>query len=148
MNELPDIYADFNGIGRVADEPSCLGVELDTLGTLTDLTNAGIRLRDGVRLTIWDGSDEAEDLEADTVVVFDEARAVWLATFPEGDLRYVPRKDRQRGSQFLCLGCRSDLAERLAALRTVTGSRGGCPHCGTPIDAAIAPPQTGQTRSD
>jgi hypothetical protein len=42
------IYADFNGIRGPDDGP--LEIPLDTRGSLRDLTNAGIRLRDGTAL--------------------------------------------------------------------------------------------------
>ena len=42
---IPRIYADFNGIGRSRRDPSRWEIPLDSMGSLKDLTNAGIRLR-------------------------------------------------------------------------------------------------------
>lgn len=77
------IYADYNGIRGPEGGP--LTIPLDTLGSLRDLTNAGIRLRDGTALTVVDASDEEEDLEADAAAHYDATAGVWLAVLgPEG----------------------------------------------------------------
>lgn len=91
---LPRIYADFNGLGRSPRRPERSAVALDTRGSLEALERAGIELRDGLRLTIWDGSDEAEDLEADTTVYYDADSRVWYAEMDEQGYRYVPAVGR------------------------------------------------------
>src|SRR5215208_4554971 len=141
------IYADYNGLGRSEGGP--LVIPLDTFGSLRDLTNAGVRLREGLALVVADWSDEEEDLEAGATSSFDAEAGVWLAVLgPEG-YRYVPKGDRTPDHRFLCLGCRRDLGsdpvtgERPAAgVVFVDGPRGqSCPACGTPIAAALAPPE-------
>jgi hypothetical protein len=135
----PHIYADFNGLERIAESPPRYSVALDTLGSVRDLSNRGLRLVDGLQLLVWDASDESEDLEGEAVARFDPESGVWWAdVMPEG-YRYVPKRERLTVSGFLCLGCRRDLG--------IDGSPGGwapraqdCPYCGTDIRAAIAPP--------
>jgi hypothetical protein len=135
----PHIYADFNGLERIAASPPRYSVALDTLGTLRDLSNAGIRLVDGLQLLVWDESDETEELEGEAAARFDLESGVWWADLmPEG-YRYVPKCERAPILSFLCFGCRRDLG-------TGNGTGGWapraqlCPYCGTDIRAAIAPP--------
>ena len=136
---LPRIYADFNGLERIAESPPRYSVALDTLGTLRDLCNAGIRLREGLELLVWDDSDESENLEGDARARFDRDSGVWWADFTAEGYRYVPKRGEPAVSSFLCPECRRDLA---------TGSDTSpwmprvqvCPDCGTDIRAAIAPP--------
>jgi len=91
---LPRIYADFNGLDRSPRRPERFVVALNTQGSLEALARAGLELCDGLRLTIWDGSDEAEDLEADVTVYYDAERQVWLGEMGEKGYRYVPAVDR------------------------------------------------------
>ena len=140
------IYADYNGIGRETD--GRLSIPLDTLGSLRDLSNAGIRLRDGTALTLVDASDEEEDLEADAIARYDAAAGVWLALLgPEG-YRYVPKGDRIAERRFLCLGCRRDLGSGPNAGEYGFPRVGVCPDCGTSIKAAIAAPDTNHDYRD
>jgi len=62
------IYADFNN----ADVEGRL--RLNGAGTLRDLARMGMRLRDGMRLTIHD-----EELAADAVAVFSQNEGMWVA---------------------------------------------------------------------
>src|SRR3954464_2422500 len=75
----PRIYADFNGLCEPnrTDRPSA--VALDTLGTLRDLTNAGLRLAEGLQLTVYDWSDQEEDLEAEATARYDPDGGLWWA---------------------------------------------------------------------
>lgn len=57
------IYADFNGLVPGPKRPDRTAVVLDTFGSLRDLSNASVRLRDGLALIGVDGSDDDEDLE-------------------------------------------------------------------------------------
>lgn len=134
------IYADFNGIDRPAVANGCLAVALDTMGSVQDLSNAGLRLTEGLRLTIWDASDEAEDLEADATARYDAAADIWWADLGDGGYRYVPAKNRDADPRFLCLVCRADIASQGTARGAVVTAGKVCPHCGTPMSAAIAPP--------
>ena len=132
------IYADYNGIGR---EPNGrFSIPLDTLGSVRDLSNAGVRLTEGVMLTVVDWSDDEEDLEAEATTQYDAALGVWLAVLgPEG-YRYVPKGDRTPESHFLCLGCRRDLASGAEPGDYGFPRLEACPVCGTPIKSAIAAP--------
>ena len=134
----PRIYADFNGYECYEDGRRA--VALDTFGSLRDLTNAGLRLRDGLQLTIFDSSDEEEDLEAAATARYDEARRVWMAEFPAEQFAYVPKKDRSVDDRFLCLGCRIDLATWSDAWQRRMPLVELCPHCGASTASAIAPP--------
>lgn len=132
------IYADYNGLWRPEGEP--FNIPLDTFGSLRDLTNAGVRLRDGLALTVSDWNDEHEDLEADATARYDHDAGLWLAVLgPEG-FRYVPAGDRTADRRFLCLGCRRDLGTGPTANESGRPTVDSCPHCGTAITAAIAPP--------
>ena len=92
---LPRIYAVFNDIGPSPRRPDRTAVALDANGTFKALARAGITLHDWLALTIWDASDETEDLEADTTVYFDANDRIWYAEFDEVGLRYVPAGPRQ-----------------------------------------------------
>ena len=136
----PRIHADFNGLGN----PDCTGgrlsVALDTLGTLRDLANAGLRLTEGLRIIVYDRSDEAEDLEAGAEARYDpDGRMWWAEPGPEG-YGYVPTRDRATNPCFLCLGCRYDLASDPVAWDEWAPRVTVCPRCGTAVAAAIAPP--------
>jgi hypothetical protein len=143
---VPRIYADFNGLGQWTDDGSRAGVPLDTLGSLRDLTNAGIQLRPGLRLQIWDQSDEAEDLEADAIAEFvpslyaDRIVPVWVATYPKDELRYVPTRESTADARFMCIGCRRDLAPLNLPIAARVDGTIACPFCGTSCTAAIARP--------
>ena len=132
------IYADYNGIGREAD--GRLSIPLDTLGSLRDLTNAGLRLRDGLALTVTDWSDDEEDLEAEATARYDPAQGVWLAVLAPDGYRYVAKGDRTPERRFLCLGCRRDLASGPTAGEYGFPRVDSCPDCGTPVRAATAAP--------
>jgi hypothetical protein len=141
------IYADYNGLGRSERGPFV--IPLDTFGSLRDLSNAGVRLREGLALVVADWSDEDEDLEADATAVFDPKAGVWLAVLGPDGYRYVPKGARTNDDRFLCLGCRRDLgsdpatgARPAAGVAFVDGPGGqACPVCGTSIAAALAPPE-------
>ena len=132
------VYADFNGIEPSPRDPSRWAIALDTLGSLRDLSNAGIRLIEGVRLVVYDESDAEEDLEGEATVYFESRRDVWLAELDEHGYRYVPKRDRAPAFEFLCLRCRVGLPLRadVSGVPSVTK----CPRCGEDIRAAIAAP--------
>jgi hypothetical protein len=114
-------------------------VPLDTWGSLRDLSNAGIKLHEGLKLVIHMDSDEVEDIEADAVTYFDRERNWWYAEL-ESEIRDVPAYERSV-TQFLCLGCRSDLGPEALAPGTAVRKRyEQCPSCGQPVQAAIATP--------
>ncbi len=65
----PIIYADFNN----ADTQGCL--RLNTVGTIQDLSQQGIQLREGLPLTLHD-----EEMEADGEAHFSLEEQIWVAT--------------------------------------------------------------------
>ena len=75
----PRIYADFNGLMQSPRDAARSMVPLDTWGSLRDLSNAGIKLREGTELVIHDASDDEEDLEAEAVAYYDPERKWWYA---------------------------------------------------------------------
>lgn len=136
------IYADFNGLVAGPEHPGRLAVVLDTFGSLRDLSNAGIALSEGLPLIGVDWSDDDEDLEGHGIAVYDHDREWWVIEFDELGVRYVPAGDRSTVQQFLCVSCRADLTATIEALSR--GPSRSCARCGTPFDAALAPP--GQRR--
>ena len=135
----PHIYADFNGCMESPRDSTRSIVPLDTWGTLRDLSNAGIKLQEGLKLVIHMDSDESQDVEADAIAYFDRGRNWWYAEL-ESEIRDVPAYDRSV-TQFLCLGCRSDLGpEALVPGSPIRRRYEQCPSCGQSIQSAIAPP--------
>jgi hypothetical protein len=136
----PRVYADFNGLVSSARTPARHAVALDTFGTLRELSNAGVRLREGDRIIVYDWSDDTEDLEGHGTVYFDADMHLWFVELDERGVMYVAAYDRTSDRRFLCLGCRTDLAADMPdSARPVPGLT-ACDHCGRSIGAALAPP--------
>jgi hypothetical protein len=77
---VPVISADFNNAdanGRV---------RLNTVGTVEDLGRLGLRLANGLRVTLHD-----DDLEADGEVVFSAEEHIWVAKIDWSAIRHVSR---------------------------------------------------------
>ena len=77
---IPLLVADFNNadaLGRV---------RLNTVGTVEDLGRLGLRLADGLRITLHD-----EDLEADGEVVFSQDEHIWVAKIDWNAIRHISR---------------------------------------------------------
>jgi hypothetical protein len=108
------------------------------MGTLRDLATAGLVLREGLRLTIYDWSDETEQMEADAIVYYEPERQRWMAEFDEADFRYIPACERFATRPLVCLRCRALLEEVIAQRGLHWGDR--CPSCGEAIHRPIAPP--------
>lgn len=123
---LPVIYADFNGCRRGSDSD---WVELDTWGTLKDLHFFQIVLREGLEMMAWDQSDEEEDMEVTGTCRLHRGhlRPHWCLHFPQGTLRYVPRK-HETAPDFLCFRCRQVLEESVRH-----DQDGHCPGCGLAV---------------
>jgi len=138
--DTPRIYADFNGLCRPDRTGGRPAVALDTLGTLRDLTNAGLRLTEGLQLTVYDWSDEEEDLEARATARYDWNDSLWWAELGPDGYAYVPKRDRTTDLRFLCLGCRYDLASDPSTRGESASQAVACPCCGTAVAAAVAPP--------
>jgi len=137
------IYADFNGLVAGPRHPGSTAVVLDTLGSLRDLCNAGVMLTEGMPLIGFDWSDDEEDLEGHGTAEYDDDRRWWVIEFDDVGVRYVPARDRSAVERFLCVACRADLASQVADLGRWPSH--ACPHCGTRIDIALAPPKRGRT---
>jgi len=135
---LPRIYADYNGLQASPRNLSKLAVALDTFGSLRDLSNANVRLQDGVQLIIFDYSDADEDLENSVTVYWEKARNRWLAEFIEEEVVYIPKRDRTENNEFLCLKCRTPLEDYID--KNGMDASCVCQSCGEKIAAAIEPP--------
>lgn len=138
----PRVYADFNGLMESPRDPARKMVPLDTWGSLRDLSNAGLKLREGIELLVHDASDDVEDLEAVAVAHYDAERRWWYAELAS-DCAYVPARNRSPATAFLCLGCRANLGpEALVSDSAIVTRREHCPECGLSILSAIEPPST------
>lgn len=129
------IYADFNKRDH--------GLVLTTYGTLRDLNRQQIRLREGMVLTFYMESDEAEDLEVEGTVHFRRSgpfgENYWEAVYEQSTVRYVPVSRTCEDSRSLsCFLCRSELGFHFRA--NGCGKDMHCPFCGCNVLAAVAPP--------
>jgi hypothetical protein len=83
----PKVYADFQNL----DDSNRL--RLTCAGTLRDLEQQGIRLREGLVLTVY--TDDADDLgrpdelRAEGIVHYDDDRQCWVAAIDWDDLRHA-----------------------------------------------------------
>lgn len=130
---LPRISADFNGLVRGVKNPERTAVVLDTFGSLRDLANAGLVLREGLRLVAVDWSDDEEDLEGHGTAHYDSAHGWWVLEFDALGVRYVPAGDRSPVDHFLCVRCRANL-------QNAFNPHAECPSCGAKVTLPIAPP--------
>ena len=131
----PRIAADFNGITQ-EDQSCCL--ILDSYITLSDLSFHRIRLQEGMRLVFWVQSDDAEDLEVDTVLCYEPRSKKWLGQFSAGAIRDVPAKNRNVGA-LLCFSCRKDVTEKFPHFWSHIPMI--CPCCGLSLMIPIEPPE-------
>ncbi|MNM93325.1 hypothetical protein D3C81_1056940 [compost metagenome] len=133
------IYADFNGLVGGILHPERTAVVVDTFGSVRDLANAGVVLKEGLPLIVFDESDENEDLEGHGTAQYDPERGWWVVEFDELGIRYVPAGVRVSSNKFLCVHCRRVIPE----LSSYSGFRAGasCSSCGTSVLAPIAPPR-------
>ncbi len=74
----PRVFADFHN----ADAEGRL--RLNSIGTIEDLANQSIELRDGQLLTVY-----SEDLEVDGLVQFSEEEKLWVAAIDWDRIRQV-----------------------------------------------------------
>jgi hypothetical protein len=132
------IYADFNGLVQGLRDPHRTAVVLDTLGTLRDLSNAGIVLREGLPLIAVDASDDEEDLEGHGTTHYDAVRKWWLLEFDAQGVRYVPAGDRTPVDIFRCVHCAALFSDYI--LQGQLGPAVVCSSCRTSVLAALAPP--------
>ena len=134
------IYADFNGCVTSPRDPNRKAVVLDTMGSLKDLCNAGVILREGLPLIGSDWSEENEDIEVHGLAQYDVEQKWWIIEFDDIGFRDVPAGNRTLISEFRCVSCQSDLTNQIKAKGLQLGDV--CQHCGTPVHAPIAPPAT------
>jgi hypothetical protein len=134
----PRIYADFNGLVAGPKDPGRRAIVLDTIGTLRDLSNAGIYLREGMPLVGTDASDEVEDLEGHGTAWYDDVNGRWVLELDAEGIRYVPTVRTITDDRFLCAKCRVDLTIQVSKGLT-TGDT--CFACGVLIHAPLSPPR-------
>src|SRR5450432_828363 len=132
------IYADFNGLVNGPKTSGSTAVVLDTFGSLRDLANAGVVLREGLPLIAVDASDESEDLEGHGTAEFDLSNDWWVVEFDQEGVRYVPAGDRTIVTEFRCVSCEEPLQDLIKSRGLKQGDI--CPACGTAIHAPIARP--------
>lgn len=131
--ELRRVYADFNALNESPWAPDRLGIPLTMYGTLHDLARQGLRLKVGLRLTVYSDSDVDEDLEATATVRFDKSNGTWFAEFDPEGFRYAPRGDWDHGP-LRCWACAQDIDTPPLD----PGER--CPRCGERLHAPMDPP--------
>lgn len=132
------IYADFNGLVPGIRDPRRTAVVLDTFGSVRDLANAGIVLREGLPLIAVDWSDDIEDIEGHGTAHFDPNNRWWVLEFDDQGVRHVPAGHRKPVERFLCVHCREELSPMTP--NDVFDPETRCPSCGAPAWAPIAPP--------
>src|SRR5439155_16822259 len=99
----PKVYADFHN----ADAKG--RVRLNCVGTIEDLAQQGIALRDGLRLTIYsddlDAKGQLDELLVEGVVSFSDEEHCWVATIDwsaihhASEERIVPADGTQHSSE-------------------------------------------------
>ena len=124
------IYADFNGLVSGPRNPERTAVVLDTFGSLRDLSNAGLVLREGLPLIAVD----YEDLEGHGTAQYDRERRWWVVEFDEVGVRYVPAGDRNPVTVFRCVSCSERLP--ISTPNDAFDLKASCPSCGTGVTAA------------
>jgi DNA-directed RNA polymerase subunit RPC12/RpoP len=113
-----------------------MGVVLDTYGSVRDLSNAGIVLREGLELIAYDGSDDEEDLEIHGTARYDRKRQWWVVESDERGVVYVPAAHRKPAdSEFHCVACRQIVPDM-----NYDRLYSACPGCGVSLLTPIAPP--------
>lgn len=105
------IYADFNGLVHGPKNPDRTAVVLDTFGSLRDLANAGVVLKEGLKLIAVDWSDETDDLEGHGTAEFDRERGWWVVEFDVQGVRDVPAGDRTPVTEFRCVSCQTAIQD-------------------------------------
>ena len=108
------------------------------MGSLRELSNASLVLTDGLKIQVYDWSDENEDLEADCTVFFDPGTGFWFAEFDESGFRYVPARTRSSDQSFRCWSCSEDLNEHISSNGLKIGDQ--CPFCDAKIHWPIMSP--------
>lgn len=138
MGQTPAIYADFHDLCRSKRTAGLSAVPLDAYGSLRDLSNKHMRLRENMPLVIYMDSDAQEDLQAEAIAYYDPVRAQWMAEIDYDKIGYAARHAEWIDKSFLCFGCRRDLAPYFEAHGRDPEMH--CPDCGTSILAVVAAP--------
>jgi hypothetical protein len=92
----PKVYADFHN----ADAKG--RIRLNCIGTLEDLSQQQVQLRDGLVLTLYaddlDDEGQLDELLIDGVVSFSEEEHCWVAAIDWGAIRHASDGRRARGN--------------------------------------------------
>ena len=124
----PRIYADFHGIICSHRNEGLDAIVLDGTGTLRELSNAGIVLKEGMKLIVYTESDDTEDLEHDVELYFCTEDKNWHGEVI-GELRNVPIQNPQSPSpEFNCVSCQHKLVAHIKNNGLQRGDT--CPNCG------------------
>ena len=89
--EAHRIYADMNGVEPSSRNPGRCVVRLDGIGSLRALSNAGVVLREGLQLTVYE-SDDTEDVETTGPVFYDYRIPAWVVETTHENFRYIPTR--------------------------------------------------------
>src|SRR2546422_8887350 len=125
----PRVYADFNDLPGPTDNDQRMW--LSYWGSLCDLARQRVRLRDGMRITVYDSSDGDEDMEVDGIarhnVSAADIRFNWYVEIEPATFRRVAPPMRELAPTILpCFHCGVHLD---GLLTSVDGST-HCPRCG------------------
>ncbi len=137
--KIPRIYADFNGKQGSSCDEKLEAIPLDTYGSLRDLTNLQIKLKEGMVLVVYMDSDENEDIEADSTVYYDYQQKWWMAEIDAKKIRDV-LQHRDGDNRFLCFECRNNLEPFFEKHGRTLDTK--CPYCGLSILYAVLASET------
>jgi hypothetical protein len=137
---LPRIYADFNAIEYPAEEPSVAELPLTGYGTLSSLARQNLRLKEGMRVLIF----EPNDIECEATVHFDTSRqdpagrtGEWVARIEHRSIRSSAEPE-EAGMDFPCIVCGSKF-ESASSVGT-RNYQEKCARCGASVMEPLAPP--------
>ncbi len=134
--KIPRIYADFNGMFESTRYVNRHAIALTTMGSLRELSNSGLVLKEGMKLIVYMDSDETEDIESDAEVYFSREYNQWYAELV-GEIRDVPTQ-QMSFDDFKCVSCKTQLHTYIKENGLKIGDV--CPNCGVLIHKAIEPP--------
>ena len=135
--QLPKVYADFNAIEYLPEEPSLAEVALTGYGTLASLATQRLRLSEGMAVLIF----EPNDIECEATVHFDSSRrdpagrvGEWVARVEHRNIR-TSTEPEVAGSELPCLVCGSIFPAQPRNYRET------CSNCGASVMEPLAPPR-------
>src|SRR5437763_6020451 len=105
--ETPRVHADFNDLPGPGDTDQRMW--LSYWGSLCDLARQHVRLRSGMRITLYDSSDGEEDMEVDGVAKYDPSSTDphfnWFVEVRQETFRRVPHVPSAHRAVLMCFEC-------------------------------------------